>query len=156
MNNIIYYNDDINFHLVHMINMNCFMFLGGLIYFLIDFPQYKELKLTKEMIKNNEKRENYIKNINNPEDKEISKIKLFFIVLLMAFSFGFYMFTVPYISNHIVLEKRQNTVFFIVLFNKLLLKKQILRHQVFSLIIIFIGFISLNSFLFFEIPSEDK
>ena len=74
----------------------------------------------------------------------------------MGFSFSYYIFTVPYISNHIVLEKRQNTVFFIVLFNKLLLKKQILRHQVFSLIIIFIGFISLNSFIFFEIPSEDK
>ena len=74
----------------------------------------------------------------------------------MGFSFSYYIFTVPNISNHIVLEKRQNTVFFIVLFNKLLLKKQILRHQVFSLIIIFIGFISLNSFLFFEIPSEDK
>ena len=26
MNNIIYYNDDIHFHLVHMLNMDCFMF----------------------------------------------------------------------------------------------------------------------------------
>ena len=155
MCNIVYNNDDINFHLVHMINMDSFMFLGGLIYFLIDFPQYKELKETEKAIKNNEKRKNYIKRISNPDDKNISKIKLFFIVLLMAISFSYYMFTVPYISNHIVLEKRQNTVFFIFLLNLLLLKKKILSLQVFSLIIISFGFITLNTFLFFQIPSKD-
>ena len=155
MSNIVYNNDDINFHLVHMINMDCFMFLGGLIYFLIDLPQYKESQMTKIIMKNKEKKKNYIKKINNTDDKDISKIKLFFIVLLMSISFSYYMFTVPYISNHVVLEKRQNTVFFIVLLNILLLKKKLLRHHVFSLIIIFFGFITLNTFIFFQIPSED-
>ena len=155
MSNIIYYNDDINFHLVHLMNMDSFMFLGGLTCFLIDFRQYKELRLTKIMIKNNEKRRNSLNDLSNMEDKDISKIKLFLIFLIMSFSFTYYHFTVPYIANHMVLEKRQNTVFFIVLFNKLLLKKNIYKHQIFALIIIFLGFITLNTFLFFQIPSED-
>ena len=155
MNNIIYYNDDIHFHLVHMINMDCFMFLGGLIYFLIDLPQYKENQMTKIIMKKKKKRKNKINDIDSTDDKNINKIKLFFLFLLMSLSYSYYIFTVPYVSNHIILERRQNIVFFIVLLNKILQKKKILRHHIFSLIIILIGSLVLNTFLLFEIPSKD-
>ena len=75
MNNIIYYNDDINFHLVHMINMDCFMFLGGLIYFIIDLPQYKENQITKIIMKNKEKINNYNNDVGFTDDKNINKIQ---------------------------------------------------------------------------------
>ena len=73
----------------------------------------------------------------------------------MSFSYCYFIFTVPYLSNHIILERRQNTVFLVVLFSKIFQKKKILRHHIFSLIIILFGSIVLNTFLFFEIPSKD-
>ena len=81
--------------------------------------------------------------------------KLFFIFLLMSFSYCYFIFTVPYLSNHIILERRQNTVFLVVLFSKIFQKKKILRHHIFSLIIILFGSLVLNTFLLFEISSKD-
>ena len=139
-NNIIYNNDDINFYLFNMINMDFFMFLGGLIYFIINFKEYKEKELTRIIIKKSEKK---INAVNKRGNKEINKIKLFSFYLFMSIFFTFYIFTLAYLSKHIVLEKKQWSLFIIVLLNKFLLKKNILRHQLFSLAFFPFGFIIL-------------
>ena len=61
----------------------------------------------------------------------------------MSIFFTFYIFTLAYLSKHIVLEKKQWSLFIIVLLNKFLLKKNILRHQLFSLAFFPFGFIIL-------------
>ena len=147
INSIIYYNQDINFNLVMMITVNSFFFIVGIIYFIIDYKGYRERQKTKSAIKKDSKRKIAV--------KEISRLKLFFILLLMALIFPPYILISFFSITHVVIEKRQYIIFMIVFLNKILLKKQFLRHHIFSLIISFIGFLILSTLTILRIPSED-
>ena len=147
IHSIIYYNQDINFNLIMMITFNCSFIITGFLYFIIDYKGYREKQKTKSAIKNDSKRKIII--------KEISKLKLFFIFFLISLSFPLNVLTSFLPITHVVIERRQYTLFMIVFLNKILLKKQFLKHHIFSLIIAFIGFLILLTLTILRIPSED-
>ena len=119
----------------------------GFIYFIIDYKGFRERQKTKSLIKKDSKRKIII--------KEINKIELFLIILLMSLIFPPYIITSFFPIDHVIMEKRQCIIFMIVFMNKILLKKQFLKHHIFSLIIAFIGFLIILSLTILKISSED-
>ena len=73
----------------------------------------------------------------------------------MGFSFAIYIYTVSNSVDHVILEKRQYTLFLIVFLSRLILKIKIYKHQRLSLLIAFVGFFLLSIFKIKEIPKED-
>ena len=73
----------------------------------------------------------------------------------MSLMFAPYLFTLLLSVTHVVIEKRQYILFMIVFMNKIFLKKQFLKHHIFSLIIAFIGFLILFILTILRIPSKD-
>ena len=138
-------NDEINFNLVYMISISTFLFLAGIIYFIIDFRVFIDRQRTKSILKKDPKR----------HIKQTNKLEITFILLLMSVSFAVYIFSVPLSVKHIVLEKRQYTLFLIVFLSKFLLKKKIARHQKLSLCVAFCGFILLSISTINKMPGND-
>ena len=130
-----------------MININNFLILAGIIYFIIDFKQFMERRKTLKILEKDIRRKKDIKKIN--------KSYVLFILFIMGFSFAIYIYTVSNSVDHVILEKRQYTLFLIVFLSRLILKIKIYKHQRLSLLIAFVGFFLLSIFKIKEIPKED-
>ena len=139
--------EDITFYFFYAANISIFLTLGGIIYFLIDIRVYLEKKKTELFLKKDTFR---IK----PKKKK-SKLKIFFILFLMSISFAVYITTVCLSIYHINIEKRQYTIFLIAFLSTCILKKQIYRHQKFSLLLAFCGFLLLTIVKIIKIGKED-
>ena len=144
---IINKNDKINFNLVYMLSISSCLVMAGTLYFTIDLKEFVERIKTIKILKN------YVRIKNNV--KKISKLKVSFILFIMGVSNSFYIFSVVYFTKHVILEKRQYTLFLIVFLSILILKIKIYKHQYLSLIFAFLGFLLLSIFKIREIPKED-
>ena len=141
---IINKNDTINFNLVYMISISSCLVMAGIFYFIIDLKEFVERIKTIKILKNDVRRKNNV--------KKISKLKVSFILFIMGVSNSFYIFSVVYSTKHVILEKRQYTLFLIVFLSILILKIKIYKHQYLSLIFAFLGFLLLSIFKIREIP----
>lgn len=144
---IINKNDKINFNLVYMLSISSCLVMAGIFYFIIDLKEFVERIKTIKILKNDVRRKNNV--------KKISKLKVSFILFIMGVSNSFYIFSVVYSTKHVILEKRQYTLFLIVFLSIIILKIKIYKHQYLSLIFAFLGFLLMSIFKIREIPKED-
>ena len=139
--------EEISFYFIYAANISIFLTIGGIIYFLIDIRVFIEKIRTDSYLKKDKTR--------NKINEKSNKLKIFLILLLMSISFAIYITSVCLSLYHITIEKRQYTIFLIAFLSLLILKKNIYRHQKFSLLIAFCGFLILTIVTILKIRKED-
>lgn len=139
--------EDISFYFIYASCISIFLALGGLIYFLFDIRVFIEKRKTELYLRSNIMRKKDL--------KKKHKLKIFLILILMSISFAVYVATVCLSIYHINIEKRQYTIFLISFLSIFILKKEIYRHQKFSLLLAFFGFILLTIVKIIQIREED-
>ena len=141
--------ENISFYFIYASCISTFLELGGIIYFLIDIRVFIEKIKTESFLRQNTLfRKTTIK-------KKKNKLKIFLILFLMSISFAVYVTTVCLSIYHINIEKRQYTIFLITFLSVLIFKKVIYRHQKFSLLLAFCGFLLLTIVKILQIGKED-
>lgn len=140
-------NEDLSLYFFYAICISTFLTLGGIIFFILDFKSFREKQKTKLMLKADIKRKS--------ELKEENKLHIVLILILMSISFAIYISTVLLSLYHTTIEKRQYTIFLIVFLSKFILKKEIYRHQKFSLVLALLGFLLLTIVKLLKIKVDD-
>ncbi len=139
--------ENLSFYFIYGANISIFLTLGGIIYFFVDIRVFIEKIKTDSFLKKDKTR-NKIKEKSN-------KLKISLILVLMSFSFAIYITSVCLSIYHINIEKRQYTIFLIAFLSILIFKKKIYRHQKFSLLLAFCGFLVLTIVTALKIKKED-
>lgn len=118
------------------------LIVGGLSYFISLIKSRQDNKNIAIINENLSTSKNSIKLIYNP--KKFDNKTVFIILILMSFLFALNVFYGQvYVINYTVLDTRFYEILFISLLSKIILKKELYRHQIFSILISFIGFIFL-------------
>ena len=142
-----YKNEEISFYFIYAAHISIFLAVGGIIYFLLDIRQFIEKRKTDLFLMK--------ETLQSKIMRKKSKLKIFLILFLMSISFAVYVTTVCLSNFHINIEKRQYTIFLIAFLSLLILKKEIYRHQKFSLLLAFCGFLLLTIVAALKIRKED-
>jgi hypothetical protein len=133
--------------------VNSSYFGGGLVYF-ISWIRTKTEETRDNAQLYNERKSSFVKYIYN-EGIQIDKFKIFLILLFLSFLLTIFNIVDVYALDKNTFEERLYFLFFIPLFSKLLLKTNIFRHQILSLLIGAIGLILLFIPIALIIEKED-
>ena len=133
-------NNDNSMEFTLSIFLNCAYIIGGSSYFISYIREKTEKTKNNAIVYKERKTLNLIYNNDKPKK---SKVKIFLILLFMAFLLTIYITIYSYSNNKNLIEKRLYYLFFISIFSKLILKSEIYRHQILSLSIALIGIILL-------------
>jgi hypothetical protein len=126
---------------------------GGLVYF-ISWIRTKTEETRDNAQLYNERKSSFVKYIYN-EGIQIDKFKIFLILLFLSFLLTIFNIIDVYALDKNTFEERLYFLFFIPLFSKILLKTNIFRHQILSIIIGSIGLILLFIPIILIIEKED-
>ena len=126
---------------------------GGLVYF-ISWIRTKTEETRDNAQLYNERKSSFVKYIYN-EGIQIDKFKIFLILLFLSFLFTIFNVVDVYALDKNTFEERLYFLFFIPLFSKLLLKTNIFKHQILSILIGSIGLILLFIPIALIIEKED-
>jgi hypothetical protein len=126
---------------------------GGLVYF-ISWIRTKTEETRDNAQLYNERKSSFVKYIYN-EGIQFDKFKIFLILLFLSFLLTIFNIIDVYALDKNTFEERLYFLFFIPLFSKILLKTNIFRHQILSIIIGSIGLILLFIPIILIIEKED-
>ena len=126
---------------------------GGLVYF-ISWIRTKTEETRDNAQLYNERKSSFVKYIYN-EGIQIDKFKIFLILLFLSFLFTIFNVVDVYALDKNTFEERLYFLFFIPLFSKILLKTNIFKHQILSILIGSIGLILLFIPIILIIEKED-
>ena len=143
----LYKNEEISFYFFYAACISIFLALGGIIYFILDIREFIEKRKTDLFLMRD--------TFGSKVMRKKSKFVIFLILFLMSISFAVYVTTVCLSNFYINIEKRQYTIFLVAFLSLLILKKEIYRHQKFSLLLAFCGFLILTIVVALKIRKED-
>ena len=132
------------------------LILGGLFYFitLIKVKKDKEEKKVKENTQSSSIKIELI--YNSAEDITINNKKKYLILIIMSILFSSEVFfNQIYASKYNILDSRFYEILFICYLSKIILKINIFRHQKFSIILAFFGFICIFISIFPTMTKND-